>query len=79
MRKGSTKVTHALALTAGCAIGFFSMAIVYAECFFRTCENIHDGDGFKCSNCQSSTDYHPTTPFRVCPICGAYVKSKELI
>ena len=73
------KTTHALAAIAGCAIGFFAMAIVYAECFFRTCENSHAGAGFECSNCHSHTDYHPTSPFRFGPICGAYVKSKERI
>ena len=68
-----TRTTHALAAAAGCAIGFFAMAIVDAECFFRTGENIHEGDGFKCSNCKSSTDYHPATPFNFCPKCGAKV------
>ena len=55
------------------------MAIVYAECFFRTGENIHEGDGFKCSNCKSSTDYHPATPFNFCPICGAFCIRRERI
>ena len=74
-----SKLTHALALVSGCAIGFFAMAVVYAECFFNTCENVHDGDGFECSNCGSHTDYKVTTPFRVCPMCGAFVKRRETI
>lgn len=79
MTGNRTKATHALAAVAGCAIGFFAMAIVYAECFFRTCENVHEGGGFECSNCKSHTDYHPMTQFNFCPICGAYVKSEERI
>ncbi len=71
-----SKATHALAAAVGCAAGFMMMAVIYAECFFRTCENEHEGKGFKCSNCHSMTDYEPKTPFRVCPMCGAYVKKE---
>lgn len=74
-----SKLTHALALTAGCAIGFFVMAIVYAETFFKTCENTHESGGFECSRCKSHTDYHPVTPFNFCPICGAYHVRRERI
>jgi hypothetical protein len=37
----------ALIATAGFAAGVMAMAIVYAGCFFRTCENT-DPDGFEC-------------------------------
>lgn len=74
-----SKTTHVLALVAGCAVGFFTMAVVYAECFFRTCENVHEDGGFKCSNCGSHTDYHPIVAFRFCPMCGAYVRNEERI
>lgn len=67
-----SKLTHAFALTAGCAIGILAMAVIYAQCFFRTCENLHESGGFECSWCHSHTDYHPKTPFNFCPICGAY-------
>jgi hypothetical protein len=79
MTDSRTKATHALAAVAGCAIGFFAMAIIYAECFFKTCENTHDGDGFECSRCKSHTDYHPATPFNFCPICGAFCIRRERI
>jgi len=74
-----SKATHALALVSGCAIGFFAMALLYAETFFRTCENVHEGSGFKCSACMSHTDYTPLTSFRFCPVCGAFVKRRERI
>ena len=72
-----SKVTHALALTSGCAIGYMAMAVVYAAFFWRTCSNVHEGDGFYCSNCGSHTDYKPKVPFRFCPMCGAFVSRKE--
>lgn len=74
-----SKATHALALASGCAIGFMAMAVMYSRCFFRTCENTHGGGGFECSLCKSRTDYHPTTPFNFCPICGAFSMRKERI
>ena len=74
-----TKATHALAFAAGCIVGTFALAIVYAEHFFKSCENVHDGDGFECSYCKSRTDYHPNVPFRFCPICGAFVRQEERI
>jgi len=69
-----SKTTHALAAAIGCAAGFMTMAVIYAECFFRTCENVHEGNGFECSSCGSRTDYRALTPFRFCPMCGAFVK-----
>ena len=74
-----SKLTHALALSAGCTIGFMTMAVIYARCFFRTCENEHEMRGFECSNCGSHTDYEATTPFRFCPMCGAFVNRRERI
>lgn len=71
-----TKATHTLAFVAGCTVGVFALAIVYAECFFRTCHNT-DPDGFECSHCGSHTDYHPDVPFRFCPMCGASVMRRE--
>ena len=73
-----SRATGALAFAAGCAIGVFAMAVVYAECFFRTCKNANP-DGFECSNCGSHTDYRPNVPFRFCPICGAFVMRKETV
>lgn len=67
-----------LAFAAGCAVGVFALAIVYAEQFFRTCENLSDDGSFTCSNCGSYTNYKPKVPYRFCPICGACViKSRE--
>ena len=71
-----TKATHALAFVAGFTVGVFALAIVYAKCYFRTCENV-DPDGFECSNCGSHTDYRPKAPFRFCPICGAFCETEE--
>ena len=71
-----SKATHALAAAIGCAAGFMAMAVIYAECFFRVCENIHEDGGFECSSCHSMTDYEPKTPFRFCPMCGASVKGE---
>ena len=74
-----SKATHALALVSGCAMGFMAMAVMYAEYFWKTCENVHEGGGFECSRCHSRTDYEPKVPFRFCPICGAFVKRGESI
>jgi hypothetical protein len=65
-------MSRALIATAGFAAGVMAMAIVYASCFFRTCENT-DPDGFECSRCQSYTNYHPDVPFR-----AAVVLKEEL-
>ncbi len=73
-----SKVTHALAFTAGCVVGVFALALVYADQYFRTCVNT-DPDGFECSFCESHTDYHPDVPFRFCPICGSAVMQREKI
>ena len=73
-----SKATHALAFAAGTAIGFLAMAVVYAECFWQTCRNKAER-GFECSRCGSHTDYEPIMPFRVCPMCGAYVVRRERI
>jgi hypothetical protein len=75
-QEGVLLMKKALIATAGFAAGVMAMAIVYANCFFRTCENT-DQDGFECSRCQSYTNYHPDVPFRFCPICGAAVMLKE--
>ena len=71
-----TKATHALAFTAGLAAGIMALAIVTANCFWRTCENMDD-DGFECSECGSHTDYAPNVHFNFCPICGAFCKNVE--
>ena len=62
----------AVGFAAGFAVGIFSLAVSYANSFFKTCDNLSD-EGFTCSNCMSHTDYKPKAPFRFCPICGAYV------
>ncbi len=74
-----TKTTHVLAFTAGCVVGTFALAIVYAGLCFKSCENTHEDGGFECSCCKSHTDYKPNVPFNFCPICGAFVKRKERI
>ena len=76
---GSRAARYMLSAVAGCAVGILAMAVLYAECFFRTCENTHERDGFECSRCKSHTDYHPTTPFNFCPICGAFCVRRERI
>ena len=71
--------THALALVGGCAAGFLAMAVMFAEVCWRTCENVHPGKGFECSECKSHTDYEPNVPFNFCPICGAFVRQEERV
>jgi len=67
-----------LAFMGGCAIGIFALAIVYAEHYFRTCENLSDDGSFMCSKCGSYTNYKPMVSYRFCPICGACVtKGRE--
>ena len=73
------KVSILLAATAGCAIGFLAMAAMFASTTWRTCEDIRDGEGFKCSKCGSHTDYEPLVDFRFCPMCGSYVIRKESV
>ena len=73
-----SKATHALAFTVGTAIGFFAMAVLYAECFWSKCENVAES-GFECSRCGSHTDYEPKVPFRACPMCGACVVRRERV
>ena len=66
-------VKTVLAAVAGCVIGVVASAVVYAECFWHTCENVNNDGGFECSRCHSHTDYHALTPFNFCPMCGAFV------
>lgn len=74
-----SKTTHAIAFSIGCIVGVFALAIVYAEHFFKSCENTHEDGGFECSCCGSRTDYKPNVPFTFCPICGAFVNHREKI
>lgn len=63
------KMLYAVAAIAGC----MAMAVIYAECFFRTCRDTRDGDGFHCSNCDSHTEHRFDSPINFCPICGAFI------
>lgn len=67
------------AFALGCAAGFLAMATMFAEVCWRTCENVHVGNGFECSECGSRTDYEPKAAFAFCPMCGAFVKKEEAI
>jgi rRNA maturation endonuclease Nob1 len=62
--------------TIGCVAGFAALTMLYANCLFKTCENLSEY-GFTCSRCKSHTGYKPKVPFRFCPICGAYVIEKS--
>ena len=66
----------AIAFAAGFAVGIFSLAVSYANTFFKTCDNLSD-EGFTCSNCMSHTDYKGARKYRFCPICGSFCVRKN--
>ena len=64
------------AFMLGVLAGFTALTLLYSQSFFRTCRNTAE-KGFRCSNCESWTDYEPKSRLNFCPICGAFVMERK--